>query len=147
MRISLLRRLEALEIINKPREPKRILITYTEPYNFWDVTHAKVENQTIERKGDFNDYQTLFDLKQEAHEVARTIIKQPKWKGAVILVYVNVVLKDGADHGSEYTYQGEIPKDISNTHLCKYERLRMAYQRILNKEDNADELLSTQEAC
>lgn len=134
MRSLLRKRIEAIEIVHQVKEPKRFFITYTEPYNFWDVTGATVEDQVIERKGDFNDYQTLIDLQQEALEAGRTILKEPKSKGCAILIYVNEVLKDGAEHGNNYNYQGEVPKEITNTHLCKFEGFRSSYTKALELE-------------
>lgn len=128
MRSSLRRRIEVLEIVNQKHEVQRVIISYTEPFNFWDVIGSTVEGVMVERHGDFNDYQTLIDLKIESVKMAKTIIK-----GCGVFIKVEEVLKDGARHQSYYDYEGIIP-NISNTHLCKFSAFKSAYDKALEIE-------------
>lgn len=104
-----LRKLEKRKAVNEPLIARVIRWCGARPFNFWDVVSVTIRDEaTIQRKGNFKDYQTLIDLEQEARDMINTL---PDYKR--IIVCFNMA--DGVNQ----VFDGVLPDDVINMHLSE----------------------------
>ena len=116
MRSNLKYRLEALEIVSQPRKKKVIIISVVPPLNFWEAESLEV-NRThiVKREGDFKDYQTFIDLIEKGKKLAKELAE----KYNLYIVFMGLKMVNGAKQYTKHSFNGPIPKELKNTHLCE----------------------------
>lgn len=118
MRKATTKRIEAIEANSSVHVKSISQIIYRvgfSTFNFWDIDSVTVgslitqEEVTIQRVGNFKDYQTFIDLERSAEELIHT-----DQFGNLVLMCFN--LPDGIEELSD----GDIPDDAINMHLSDY---------------------------
>jgi len=121
MRSNLKYRLEALEIVSQPRKKKVIICSVVPPLNFWEA-ESLVVNRThiVEREGNFKDYQTFIDLVEKGKKLAKEIAEEHN----LFMVLMGLKMVNDAKQYTRHSFDGIIPNDLKNTHLCEgYNRI------------------------
>ena len=113
---SLKKRVNALTIINEPKERKIIICSVVHPLNFWEAESLEVnKTHIIKREGDFKDYQTFIDLIEKGKKLAKELAE----KHNLYIVLMGLKMVNGTKQYTKHSFNGQIPKDLKNTHLCE----------------------------